>query len=162
MGFEWLSLCFLCSVLSFCLFYLTIHETYIRTPHRLTKYVKGQIFRNNRQVFEIRKNVMVKQSMLIMTSKAKQIDELWPLRVWLGETKISLSTTPPPPPSTTTKYNQQKLPTVITIKIVIITTYIVHLKFKFEKALLYKSYRNMVFITFKSDMHTFESGDWSN
>ena len=78
---------------------------------------------------------MVKQSMLIMTSKARQIDELWPLRVWLGERKISLSTNPPP--STTKK--TKKIPTMITIKIVIITTYIVHLKSKFEEVLLYKS-----------------------
>jgi hypothetical protein len=37
---------------------------------------QDEIFRYNRQVFEIRNNVMVKQSMLIMTSKARQIDEL--------------------------------------------------------------------------------------
>jgi hypothetical protein len=80
---------------------------------------------------------MIKQSMLRMTSKARQIDELSSLRVWLGETKIILSANTPTPLNN--KKNKKKLPTMITIKIVIITTYIVHLKSKFEEALLYKS-----------------------
>jgi hypothetical protein len=37
---------------------------------------QDEIFRYNRQVFEIRNTVMIKQSMLRMTSKARQIDEL--------------------------------------------------------------------------------------
>jgi hypothetical protein len=53
--------------------------------------------------------------------------------------KRKLSSLPTPQPPSTTKKTKKKLPTMITIKIVIITTYIVHLKSKFEEALLYKS-----------------------